>query len=92
MSQVDPAVFYWQNEKCEVTGVLACHADYFFWAGSEYFVANVIPVLKSAFHVGREEHESFSYVGMDIASVGGIVQVHQHSYIDNLQPVHLQTA
>jgi len=92
MSQVDPAVFYWQNEQSEVTGVLACHVDDFLWAGSEHFVANVIPVLKSAFHVGREEHESFSYVGMDIATVDGIVQVHQHSYIDNLQPVLLQAA
>lgn len=72
-------------------GVLACHVDDFLWAGSEHFVAEVIPVLKSAFHMGREEHENFSYVGMDIATVGGVVQVHQHSYIDNLQPVHLQT-
>lgn len=92
MSRVGPAVFYWQNEQSEVTGVLACHVDDFFWAGSEHFVTNVIPVLKSAFHVGREEHESFSYVGMNIATVGGVVQVHQHSYIENLQPVHLQAA
>jgi len=27
MSQVDPAVFYWQKEQFEVTGVLACHVD-----------------------------------------------------------------
>lgn len=92
MSRVDSAVFYWQDEQSEVTGILACHVDDFFGAGSEDFVTNVIPVLKSVFHVGREEHENFSYVGMNIATVGGIVQVHQHSYIENLQPVHLQAA
>ena len=29
---------------------------------------------------------------MDFATVNGVVQVHQHSYIDNLQPLHLQAA
>lgn len=29
---------------------------------------------------------------MDIITVNGVVQVHQHSYIENLQPVHLQAA
>lgn len=29
---------------------------------------------------------------MDFATVDGVVQVHQHSYIDNLQPLHMQAA
>lgn len=92
MSQVDPAVFYWQDEQFKVTGVLACHVDDFLWAGSQNFLTVVIPLLKSAFYVGREELENFCYVGMDFATVNGVVQVHQHSYIDNLQPLHLQAA
>ncbi|KAL6481141.1 hypothetical protein MHYP_G00092210 [Metynnis hypsauchen] len=92
MSQVDPAVFYWLDKEYKVTGVLACHVDDFLWAGSQDFATNVIPLLKSAFHVGREEHEQFCYVGMNFATVDGVVLVHQHSYIDNLQPLHMQPA
>lgn len=27
MFEVDPAVFYWLDKDCTVTGVLACHVD-----------------------------------------------------------------
>lgn len=73
MFPVDHAVFYWQNEQYNITGVLGCHVDDFLWARAKHFASNVISVLKPAFHVGHEEHDSFSYVGMDIATV---VQVH----------------
>lgn len=92
MSKVDPAVFYWLDEQCKVTGVLACHVDDFLWAGSQNFSTNVIPILKSALNVGREEHEHFCYVGMDFVTINGVVHVHQHSYIENLQPILLQAA
>ena len=92
MTQVDPAVFYWLGEQLKVAGVLACHVDDFLWEGSQDFSTNVIPLLKAAFHVGCEEHEHFCYVGMDFATVNGVVQVHQHSYIENLQPLNMQPA
>ncbi len=90
MSKVDPAVFYWLDEQCKVTVVLACHVDDFLWAGSQNFSKNVIPILQSALHVGLEEHEHFCYVGMDFVTINGVVHVHQHSYIENLQPIRLQ--
>ncbi len=40
------------------------------------FSSLVIPHLKAAFQVGREEHNSFSYVGIEISS-GNEVHVHQ---------------
>lgn len=92
MSLVDPAVFYWLDEQCKVTGVLACHVDDFLWAGSENFSTDVIPTLKSAFYVGREEHENFCYVGMDFVTINGVVHVHQHTYIENLLPIRLEAA
>lgn len=73
MSQVDPAVFYWLDEQCKVSGVLACHVDDFLWAGSPHFSADVIPRLKSGFRVGHEEHDNFRYVGMDIVTVNGVI-------------------
>lgn len=54
VSQVDPAVFYWLDEYCKVKGVLAFHVDDFLWAATQHFETNVIPRLKSAFHVGRD--------------------------------------
>ena len=74
MSKVDPAVFYWLDEQFRVVGVLACHVDDFLWAGSQNFSSDVIPLLKSAFNVGREEHEHFCYVGMDFAAGDGVIQ------------------
>jgi hypothetical protein len=49
MSQVDPAVFYWLDQDCNVTGVLACHVDDFIWGGSQTFASTVIPHLKAVF-------------------------------------------
>lgn len=87
--QVDPAVSYWLDEQCKVTGVLACHVDDFLWVGSPNISTDVIPILKSAFYVGREEHENFCYVGMNFATTNGVVHVHQNGYIENLQPICL---
>ncbi len=89
MSKVDPAVFFWLDEQCKVIEVLACHVD-FLWASSLNFSKDLIPILQSALHVGREEHEHFCYVGMDFVSINGVVHVHQHSYIEKLQPIRLQ--
>lgn len=89
MSKVDPAVFYWLDEDKNVTGVLACHVDDFIWGGSHMFSQSVIPHLRSQFSVGREAHNSFSYVGVDLVTLGRKVQIHQETYIQHLQPIHL---
>lgn len=82
VSQVDPAVLYWLDEHCEVEG------DDFLWAGTQQFVTNVIPRLKSVFRVGCEEHENVCYVEMDIVNVNGIIEIHQHSYVENITRSH----
>ena len=57
MSQLDPAVFYWLDQDCNVTGVLACHVDDFIWGGSQAFATTVISHLKAVFQVSHEEHD-----------------------------------
>lgn len=64
----------------------------FIWAGTQQFENNVIPQLQSLFRVGREQHENFCYIGMDIVTVNGVIQMHQHSYIKKLQPIPMQPA
>lgn len=92
MSQVDPAVFYWLDGECKVTGVLACHVDDFIWGGSDEFATTIIPQLKTVFQVGREEQDNFCYVGMELATVNGQVLVQQELYIKNLQPILIDPA
>ena len=87
----DPAVFYWLDEHCSVTGILACHVDDFIWGGAHIFATTVVPHIKTAFQVGREEHDRFRYVGMDFATVKG-VEMQQDAYLKNLQPVLMDSS
>lgn len=87
MIRVDLAVFFWKDQSCNVMGVLACHVDDFMWGGTETFSTTVIPHLRSMFQVGREEHNTFGYVGMDFETTKGKVQVHQDNYIQHIQPI-----
>ncbi|KAL1281668.1 hypothetical protein QQF64_000471 [Cirrhinus molitorella] len=92
VSKIDPAVFYWLDDSSELIEILASHVDDFLWGGSEMFSSTVIPHLKAAFQVGHEEHNSFSYVGMEISSVHGEIHVHQSMYIKGLQPIVIDPA
>ncbi|KAL0157596.1 hypothetical protein M9458_045672, partial [Cirrhinus mrigala] len=65
VSKVDPAVFYWLDDSSKVMGILASHVDDFIWGGTHAFSTTIIPQLKAAFQVGWEEHDSFSYIGME---------------------------
>ena len=68
-------------------GILASHVDDFIWGGTDAFSTNIIPQLKAAFQVGREEHDSFSYIGIEVHSKEDEIQVQQGTYIKNLQPI-----
>jgi hypothetical protein len=91
MSQVDPTVFYWLDQDCNVTGILACHVDDFIWGGSPTFATTVIPHLKAVFQVGREEHDN-CYVGIGFIAVDGTILMQQESYIKNLQLIHMDSS
>lgn len=51
VSQMDPAVFYWLDEQCNVTGLRGAHVDDFLSAGSQNYLTDVVPKLKSASHM-----------------------------------------
>lgn len=68
-------------------GVLAYHVDNSIWGGSEKFSMTVLPRLKAAFQIGREEHNSFNYTGMEVLSVEDEIQVQQWMCIKNLRPI-----
>ncbi len=76
MSKVDPAVFYRMGDSCKVKGILASHVNVFIWGGTDAFSTTVIPQLKAAFQVGREEHDSFSYIRIEVHSLEDEKHVH----------------
>ena len=45
--------------------------------------------MKAAFQIGREEQNSFSYIGMEVLYAEDEIQVQQWMYIKNLQPIHV---
>lgn len=57
--------------------------------GTQSFSTTVIPHLRSVFQVGREEHDHFCYVGIDFVTVDRKVQIHQGSYIQHMQHIHM---
>ncbi len=77
MSKVDPAVFYWLGDSYKVKGILASHVDDFIWGGTDAFSTTVIPQLKAAYQVGREEHDSFSYIRIEVHSLEDEMHVHK---------------
>ena len=52
----------------------------------------IIPQLRSAFRVGREEHAKFCYAGIDIVTVDRKVQIHQENYIQFMQLIHMDNS
>lgn len=87
VSKVDPAVFFWLDDSYKVMGILASHVDDFIWGGTDTFSKTIIPQLKAVFQVGREEHQSFSYIGIEVHSREDEIQVQQSMYIRNLQAI-----
>ena len=64
--------------------MLAAHDHDFVSAGSSTFTL-VIPRLKAAFEVGREEGQGLRYIGMELARPRGAVHVKQKVCIYALQ-------
>ena len=88
VSKVDPAVFFWKDNKGCVKGVLACHVDDFLWGGSVEFEQKVINSIRSTFCVGKEELEekgSFPYVGIELSKHEKDLHLKQNAYQNSLQ-------
>lgn len=85
-SKMDPAVFFWSN--CgELQGVLACHVDDFLWAGnSSFFQTGIIPKIREAFEIGKEENAAFRYTGLEIeyCPEESSIFMQQEKYASNL--------
>ncbi|CAG2196696.1 unnamed protein product [Mytilus edulis] len=93
VSKVDPAVFFWKNNKGSVEGVLTCHVDDFLWGGSKEFEEKVINSIRSTFCVGKEELEengSFPYVGIELSKHENDLHLRQNTYQNSLKFIPIE--
>ena len=89
VSLVEPAVFYWMDSDSQIQGILACHVDDFIWGGTQHFKNTVIPQIRKAFLVGREEENTFSYVGIEIKQIDGEIHLTQNKYVESLKMIQI---
>ena len=83
VSSIDPALFLWHDEG-RLVGIIAVHVDDFLWSGTKQFENIVIGKLRNTFKIGKEDSQSFKYLGLDIVhtSDGGINLV-QNKYTES---------
>ena len=62
---VDQGMFLWFNGNI-LYGILVYHVDDMIWGGTAEFKNSIIAVLEDKFHLGSENSEAFTYVGIKI--------------------------
>ncbi|CAG2247668.1 unnamed protein product [Mytilus edulis] len=63
------------------------HVDDFLWTGSEHFKKHVLCHLRDKFYCGKEQDNSFRYIGQNIQHEGKDINLQQHDYTDELKQV-----
>ena len=88
-SKYDQALFFWRH-KNKLEGVVCCHVDDFFYAGSPLFHEKIISHVQTKFELSKESFSTFQYLGLDINQTEELVAMHQNDYIKTLQPILLK--
>ena len=58
VSKYDKAFYIWTQNNI-LHGIMIVHVDDFIWAGSKFFVSNVIKSIKSIFKISKENNTTF---------------------------------
>ena len=67
-------------------GIICAHVDDFLWVGVADFENEIINNLKLTFKIGKEEFESFKYIGLGINQCKDDIIIDQESYVNLLKP------
>ena len=81
------AVLFYRYLHSVLDGVLCCHVDDFFYAGSGSFMTDVIQQIKEKFKVSQEEHDGFKYLGINIIKEDDRIIMEQKEYINGIEPI-----
>ena len=84
----EPALFFWKDDG-KLSGLICCHVDDLFYAGSAMFQKEVIDKLRGQFQLSKEHFESFTYVGIDITQENGCIYMDQRNYIESIEPIDI---
>jgi len=89
VSKMEPALFIWHDENGDLSGVLTSHVDDFLWAGTEEFEKEVIAGVRKELVIGKEDEDTFRYVGVNIQYKDGQIWLDQNFYKDCLEYIDM---
>ena len=82
-SMYDSSLFFYKHEGT-LQGVLCCHVDDCFFAGSNLFHETVITHIRNTFSLSKEHSLSFRYLGLEVQQIDDGIIIHQDSYIQSI--------
>ena len=87
-SQLDQGIFIFHNQ-IEIIGIIILFVDDIIWAGKPIF-SSVNNKFKNLFHVGTENSEAFTYVGINIKQNKNMsIIIDQQSYTNSINTIPL---
>ena len=87
-SKLDQGVFYFSKNN-EIIGVFILFVDGIIWAGKPIF-NNIIERFKKIFHIGAENSEAFTYIGINIKQNPDMsITIDQQNYTNSLNLIPL---
>ena len=85
----DNALYFWKNENNELAGFMGSHVDDLIHGGNEVFNNTVITSIKNKFDLSAEQEQCFRYLGVEMNQQPKEIIMHQHHYIDSINPIQL---
>ena len=89
VSVYDNALFLWHDGDNNLLGLLACHVDDFMFAGSDWFLSEVIGNVKKIFQVSSHQLSSFKFLGVNVNQTSQGITVDQNQYIPSIDPIKI---
>ena len=91
MSTQEPGLFYCQNEKGTITGLMPCHVDDMLWGGTNTFKREIVKKIHERFTVGSASSVAFEYVGIEMNQEWDTKStiVNQNSYTESIQYIRI---
>ena len=84
-SRYDSGLFYIQDDKGELLGIIGLHVDDFIHCGNDFFNKKVLPSVMKEFTVGKSESHAFMYTGFMINQDEEGITLDQTAYVDGIE-------
>ena len=89
----DPCIFRCYDSLCNLCGILCTHVDDFLFAGSSWFIDNVITPLKEKFSIRTESAGAFEYLGLRVVQKKDFsITVNLNEYVEGIETININPA